>query len=139
MKKFSLILIIVLLAIPALALAKETNSVTSYSKAMSTRLTFGLNRNATLYNKLVEQSVKLTKDGKSLSEVNVKLAETKLIIDRGQANLTLLSTKSLNLTATSTPKENHKTIKQLVGEIIRDIRQSYVKIKEIKLLIKNIK
>ena len=63
-----------------------------------------------------------------MSIINVKLAETKLIIDHGQASLIRLS-----------PQENYLTVRKSVREIIRNIRLSYVKIGEIKLLIKNVK
>lgn len=134
MKKFLLISLI--LIVPLFASAQRTDLVANYSQMMSKRLSFGLNRNAHLYNGLVNKSAKLTQEGKDLSIVNAKLAETKIIIDRGRLHLNELPERAESLTASSTAKESYAIVRVLVKEIIQDIRLSYAKIKEIRLLIK---
>ncbi len=134
MRKFFLAILV--LALPLLTSAQGLNLVSNYSEAMSQRLAFGLNRNTRLYNKLVNQSVHLAQKGKNLSTINIKLTEAKIIIDRGQTRLTSLPTKAINLTSSSTPRESYLIVRQLVREIIQDIRLSYVKIRQTRLLIK---
>lgn len=138
MKKFLLTLIVISLSLPLGVLAKESSPVINYSKIMGERLTFGLNRNAEAYNDLVKKSLDLSSEGENLEEVNQKLAETKIIIDRGQLHIAELPNRAASGTATSTPREAYFIVRNLVSEIIDDIRLSYVKIKEIKLLIKQI-
>ncbi len=126
-----------LFALPFLASAQGPSLANNYSQAMSKRLAFGLNRNATLYNGLVEQSKQLTAQGQDTKTIDANLAETKIIIDRGQANLAELPTGRRITTGSSTPA-SYSAIRQTVKEITTDIRLSYVKIKTIRLLIKNL-
>jgi uncharacterized coiled-coil protein SlyX len=129
---------IALFALPGLTQAQSSSLVANYSKIMSERLAFSLNRNARLYNSLVNKSTQLERAGKNISAISATLAETKIIIDRGQKHLTEFPSKANDLTASSTAQESFLAIRQLVKEIIGDIRLSYAKIKEIKLLIKKI-
>ncbi|MFA5022785.1 MAG: hypothetical protein WC385_03180 [Candidatus Paceibacterota bacterium] len=137
MKK--LFLTTLIFTLPFLASAQGPSLVSNYSKMMQERLAFGLNRNAKLYNGLVEKSVQLAEKGKDLSVINPKLAETKIIIDRGQKHLAELPERAKSLTASSTPKESYAIVRGLIREIVQDLRLSYAKIREIKLLIKRLK
>lgn len=127
MKKFFLLIATTILIFPFWVSAQDTSLTQNYSQIMTRRLTFSLNRNARQYNRLVEQNKLLTINNNKREEIDHQLVETKALIDHGQNRLTMLA---------SAPNSGYAEVKGIVREIIGDVRQSYAKIREIRLLIK---
>jgi hypothetical protein len=133
MKNKVLLILICLLAFPALAGAEtkwqkmQASRAESYGKMMIGNLSYSHERSQKLYDSVVLE-IQKQPDHNNEVLLNSRLAEIKNILTKNQAEIDKLKT---SLASGNAPKANWSETKNLVKSIIRDLRLSHSKIKKV--------